>query len=250
MPGGVSDSRPAAARLLAVVDAFDQGGDGVLSLADIAAHAQLPASTTHRMLAELIAWGGVEKAASGYRLGLKMWRLGTRHVGTRTLRQVSLPYLEDLLALTQQNVTLAVLDGAAALYVERLLAHDSVLVLADVGRRLPLHATGVGLVLLAWGGDLLLNEVLDTGPRRYLPGTVVDPDAIRQRLAEIRRTGVATTRDEMTANATSVAAPIRDARGDVVAALSIIVPSSSPADPRWELGVRLAAASISRSLSR
>lgn len=249
MAGGAGDARSVASRLLGVLDAFDQGGDGILSLADVADRAGLPRSTAHRMLQELIEWGGVERVEHGYRLGLKVWRLGTRHPGARTLRHVALPYLEDLLALTRQNVTLAVRDGLAALYLERLMARDSVLVLADTGRRLPLHATGVGLVLLAWGGAPLLDEVLAAGPQRFLPDTVVEPAAIRRRLATIRRAGIATTREEMTPGSASVAAPIRDGSGDVVAALSIIVPSDAPADVRWELAVRLAAAGISRALA-
>ena len=62
--------------------------------------------------------------------------------------------------------------------------------------------------------------------------------------------GYAMTRDEMTAGAASVAAPIRDASGSVVAAVSIIVPSAQPLDPRYDLAVRLAASSISRELAR
>lgn len=249
MAGGANDARGVAERLLAVLDAFDQGGAGTLGLAEIAEHAGLAPSTAHRLLTRLVEWGGVEHVADGYRLGLKLWRLGTRHPGTRTLRHVALPYLEDLLQLTRQNVTVAVRDGIAALYLERLTARESVVVLADVGRRLPLHATGVGLVLLAWGGEPLLAEVLAAQPQRYLPSTVTEPEAIRRRLAEIRRSGVATTREEMTPGSASIAAPIRDGAGGVVAALSVIVSSGAPTDPRWELAVRLAAAGISRALA-
>jgi len=249
MSGGANDRRGVAARLLAVLDAFDQGGDGTLSLAEIAGRAYLSTSTAHRLLVQLVEWGGIERVPGGYRLGLKLWRLGTRQPGARTLRHVALPYLEDLLRLTRQNVTLAVRDGLAALYLERLMARDSVVVLADVGRRLPLHATGVGLVLLAWGGESLLREILATDRQRYLPGTVVEPTAIRHRLTAIRRAGIATTREEMTPGSASIAAPIRDSAGVVVAALSVIVPSAIPDNPSWELAVRLAANGISRSLA-
>ncbi len=247
--GGANDRRGVAERLLAVLDAFDQGGEGTLSLAEVAERAGLPASTAHRLLVRLVEWGGVERIPGGYRLGIKLWRLGTRHPGARTLRHVALPYLEDLLQLTRQVVTIAVRDGLSALYLERLATRDSVLVLADVGRRLPLHATGVGLVLLAWGGEPLLHEVLAAGPRRFLPGTVTEPSAIRRRLADIRRSGIATTREEMTPGSASIAAPIRDGAGAVVAALSVIVPSEAPSDPRWELAIRLAANGISRALA-
>jgi len=249
MSGGARDARGVAARLLAVLDAFDQGGDGTLSLAEIAQRAGLPESTAHRLIAGLVEWGGLERTAGGYRLGLKLWRLGTRQPTTRALRQVALPYLEDLLELTRQNVQLAVRDGLAALYLDRLMARDSVVVLADIGRRLPLHATGVGLVLLAHGGPGLLADVLAEAPHKYLPATATTEGELRPRLAAIRREGLVRTRDEMTPGSASVAAPLRDGTGQVVAAISIIVPSNRPFDPAHELAVRLAAAGISRELA-
>ncbi|MBO9579066.1 MAG: IclR family transcriptional regulator [Microbacteriaceae bacterium] len=249
MPGGAKDSRPLADRLLAVLDAFDRAGTTELALGEIAARASLPLATAHRLVGRLVAWGGLERTpAGGYQLGRRIWRLGTRYPEARTLRQVALPFLEDLLALTRQNVQIAVLDGLAALYIERLTARDSVVVLADVGRRLPLHATGVGLVLLAFAPRRLLDEVLEAGPRRYLDATMTTEAQLRPRLERIVREGVATTRDEMTAGSASVAAPVRDASGGVVAAVSIIVPSDAPVDPRYELAVRLAAHGISRGL--
>jgi len=249
MAGGARDSRPVADRLLAVLDAFDRPGAAGLTLREIADRAELPVPTAHRFVTRLVAWGGLERTADGtYQLGRRIWRLGARYPVARTLRQVALPFLEDLLALTRQNVQIAVLDGLAALYIERLTTRESVVVLADVGRRLPLHATGVGLVLLAFAPRRLLGEVLAAGPRRYLAATMTTGEELRPRLARIEREGIATTRDEMTSGSASVAAPIRDARGDVVAALSIIVPSDAPLDPRYELAVRLAANGISRGL--
>jgi len=249
MAGGARDSRPVADRLLAVLDAFDRPGTVALSLTDIARRADLPLPTAHRLVGRLVAWGGLERTDDGaYQLGRRIWRLGTRYPQARTLRQVALPFLEDLLALTRQNVQIAVLDGLAALYIERLTTRDSVVVLADVGRRLPLHATGVGLVLLAEAPPALLDEVLAAEPKRYLPSTMTTAQQLRPRLARIRREGLARTHEEMTAGSASIAAPVRDAGGSVVAAVSIIVPSEAPPDPAHELAVRLAAAGISRSL--
>lgn len=249
MAGGAQDRRPVADRLLAVLDAFDRPGAVDLTLTEIAARAALPLPTAHRLVGRLVAWGGLERTDEGtYQLGRRIWRLGTRYPQARTLRQVALPFLEDLLALTRQNVQIAVLDGLAALYIERLTTRDSVVVLADVGRRLPLHATGVGLVLLAHAPRSLLDEVVAAGPRRFLPGTMTTVDELRPRLRQIEREGIATTREEMTAGSASVAAPVRDGSGAVVAAVSIIVPSDAPAEPSHQLAVRLAAHGISRGL--
>ena len=251
MAGRANDARGVAERLFAILDAFEGPGRRSLPLTELARRAGLPLSTPSRVAARVVEWGGLERTADGeLQVGLRLWRLGTRHPAPGALRQVARPYLDDLFELTRQNVQIAVLDGLAALYLDRLTARDSVVVLADVGRRLPLHATGVGLVLLAWGGEELLARVLEAPPRRLLPATMTTAEELAPRLARIRREGIATTRDEMTAGAASVAAPIRDASGAVVAAISIIVPSERPVDPRYELAVRLAASGVSRELAR
>lgn len=248
MAGGAGDSRSVAERLFAILDAFDGPGSTTLTLTEIAGRAVLPLSTAHRLADRLVAWGGLERSGTGYQVGLKLWRLGTRNPAPGTLRQVALPYLEDLYELTRQNVQIAVRDGLAALYLEQLAARDSVSVVADVGRRLPLHATGVGLVLLAFARGDVLTDVIAAAPRKYLPSTLTTDSELRRRLAEVRAVGLAVTREEMTAGSASIAAPVRDDSGEVIAALSIIVPSNEPIDPRYELAVRIAANGISRDL--
>lgn len=251
MAGRANDARGVAARLFAILDGFDGAGRRSMPLRELARRAGLPTSTASRLVAALVEWGGLERTADGeLQIGLKLWRLGTRHPAPGALRQLARPYLDDLFELTRQNVQIAVLDGTSALYLDRLMARDSLVVLADVGRRLPLHATGVGLVLLAWGGDELLARVLDGPPRKLLPATMTTAAELEPRLARVRREGVATTRDEMTAGAASVAAPVRDDTGAVVAAISIIVPSDRPIESRYELAVRLAANGVSRELAR
>jgi len=251
MAGGARDSRGVAERLFAVLGAFDTTPRRTLPLTEIARRAELPVSTTSRLVRSLVDLGGLERTVDGeFQIGLKLWRLGTRHPAPGALRQLARPYLDDLFELTRQNVQIAVLDGLTALYLDRLTARDSVVVLADVGRRLPLHATGVGLVLLAWGGPTLLAEVIAARPRKLLAATMTTEADLGPRLDRIRRDGVATTRDEMTAGAASVAAPVRDAAGAVAAAISIIVPSDRPIEPRYELAVRLAANGVSRELAR
>jgi len=249
MAGGAKDDRGVARRLLDVLAAFERDDAAELTLTQLADRAGLPMATAHRIAKDLLEWGALEYTSDGaIRLGRRLWRLGTKYAPARTLRQVALPFLEDLLTLTRQNVQIAMRDGLAALYVERLTAHDSVDVIADIGRRLPLHSTGVGLVLLAHAPADLLDELIASGPKRYLEATMTTAAELRPRLDRIRREGIALTRDEMTPGSASIAAPVRDAKGNVVAALSIIIPSEQQPDPRYELAVRLGATGISRAL--
>ncbi|PPF41074.1 MULTISPECIES: IclR family transcriptional regulator [unclassified Rathayibacter] len=239
-----------ASRLLSILDVFaEPGARASLSLSEIAQRTGLPLSTVHRMLAELVEWGGLARRDDGrYTLGLRLWELGTRVPATRSLRAIALPFLEDLYEATHQHVHLAVLDGAEALYIEKLSAHRAVPVVSSVGARLPLHATGVGLVLLAHAPAEDLEEYVARDLPRFLPRTVTSPDALRRRLAEIRHCGVALSSEEMTAGTSSVAAPIRDRASRVVAALSVVTGSEPRPDDLLEREVRAAAAGVSRAL--
>jgi DNA-binding IclR family transcriptional regulator len=132
--------------------------------------------------------------------------------------------------------------------VERLRARDAVGVVSRVGGRLPLHATGVGQVLLAFAPAELQEEVL-AGPLPALtPRTVVDPDQLRRVLAEVRRTGLAICDGQVELHSLSVAAPVRSASGEVVAALSVVVPSEGGAAVPYVPAILAAARGISRAL--
>lgn len=249
MAGGAADDRGLASRLFAIADAFE-GGDG-LTLSDVARRAKLPLSTTHRLLADWVEWGGLVRGDDGrYRVGIKLWKLGVRQPTARRLREVALPYLEDLLEATGEHVHLAVRDGLSAVYLERLSGPGAVPVISDVGSVLPLHATGVGLVLLAYSPPETLHAVLEAEPRKFLPNTLTAERELRERLASIRAVGLSVSVEELTRGAFSVAAPIRSGTGDVVAAVSIIARAERRSEPQFPLGVRMAARGISDAFGR
>ena len=198
------------------------------------------------MAGELTAWGALERVPSGaYVIGLRLWELGSLNPRGLPLRVRAMPVMEDLHAATQQHVQLAVLDGTDALVVERISTTGAVPVVSGVGGRLPLHASAVGQVLLAHADEELFDEVVRHGLSGFTPRTITDPAALRVALAECRRTGVAVVREEMSPDAYSVAAPITDSKGHVIAALSVV-----GADARTHLlvpAVVLAARGISRA---
>ncbi len=238
-----------ASRLFAILDAFTDPPSPALSLTEIAQRAALPLSTTHRLVAEWTAWGGLARLDDGrYSLGLRLWEVGVQTPTARNLRTLALPYLEDLFESTREHVHLAILDGSDALYVEKLSGHQPVHVISRVGGRLPLHATGVGLVLLAFAPSDLLEHYLASPLTKFTPSTMTDPEELRRRLAEIRATGVARMREEMTPGSSSLAAPILDRTGQVVAAVSAVTRTTPRPDAAQEVAVRQAARGISRTL--
>ncbi|MCU1551737.1 MAG: Transcriptional regulator, IclR family [Glaciihabitans sp.] len=248
--GDAAPGPSVASRMFAVIDAFTAPtAVRALTLTAIAERAGLPLSTTHRMVGEWVAWGGLTRLDDGrYSLGLRLWEVGVQTPTARNLRTIALPYLEDLYEVAHEHVHLAILDGLDALYVEKLSGHRAVRVISRVGGRLPLHATGVGLVLLAHAPSDVIDEYLAKPLPQFLPSTVTSPDVLRKRLADIRALGVAFMSEEMTAGSSSVAAPILDRTGQVVAAVSVVTPTTPTRDPAHEAAVRQAARGISRSL--
>ena len=248
--------RSVLGRGLAVLAAFgDTVGRSELSLAEVVQATGLPSATAHRLLAELVGWGAVERCARGrYRVGIRLWHLGALAPVARDLRDAALPPMQDLAAVTGDVVHLVVLDEQPeptprfrALFLERLAGHHDVRVRSSVGRRMPLHASGPGKVLLAHAPPRVRDAVLADGLPRLASGTITDPEALLRALAEVRATGSCLSHDEMTDGASSVAAPVHDPGGEVVASLAVVVPSTTALPPLVP-AVRMAAAAASRRL--
>ena len=235
-------------RVLAILDCFSADRP-TLTLSDISRLAGLPLTTAHRQVGELARWGALERDHEGrYRIGLRLWEVGALAPRSIGLREAALPFLEDLYEVTHENVQLAVLDGSEVVYVERISGRQAVHVVTRPGSRLPVHATAVGLVLLAHAGPDEIDAVLSRRLRAYTEHTVTDPTRLRRTMAEIRRTGYAISDRQIELVSASVAAPVYDATRAVVAALSIVVPARGAQTRRYVPAVLAAARGISRIL--
>nr|WP_296064510.1 IclR family transcriptional regulator [uncultured Actinoplanes sp.] len=239
--------RSVVSKAVALLDAFALD-EPELSLNELARRTGLPLSTAYRLASELVSWGGLERVAGGgYRIGLRLLEIGARAPRSAGLQEIAVPFMQDLFVATGQNVHLAVLDGLEALYIERVTGLRSISVRSRRWGRMPLHATGVGKVLLAYASPQFVDRVVNAGLARYTPYTIVAPGHLRRNLAEIRRTGIGFAHEEMTVGRLSVAAPLIDAAGQAAAAMSIVVPTS--VDPqRLAPAVRTAALCASRRL--
>src|SRR3954469_9355642 len=163
-----------SAKLLALLGAYDHEHRS-LTLSELARRADLPLPTAHRLVAELVSWGAVVRRPSGeYVVGRRMWDLGLLAPVQSGLRQAASPFLHDIYAATLATVHLAIRDRCEVLYVDRLSGNASVPVLSQVGSRLPMHATGVGKVLLAYAPEDVQAHVL-SHLTRHTPFTVTQP---------------------------------------------------------------------------
>ena len=235
-------------KVIALLGAFDRG-HRVLTLSELARRAGVPVATAFRLVGELEAGGLLERRPSGeYAVGRRLWDLGLLAPVQSELRQVASPFLNDLYGATLATVHLAIRDGSEVLYLDRLSGNASVPVVSQVGSRLPLHATGVGKVLLAHApSDVVLAVLGDL--TRITPYTVTQPGRLRTELRRVHHDGFAQTVEEMSLGASSVAVPITAPSGEVVAALGIVVPSLKRDRPRLVSALRVAAHGIGRSLS-
>ncbi|MFD1535442.1 IclR family transcriptional regulator [Nonomuraea guangzhouensis] len=215
--------RSVASRVLSVLDAFS-GERRRLTLSDISRRTRMPLTTAHRLVGELVSWGALERDRNGrYQIGLHLWEVAALAPRGLGLREVAMPFLEELFVATRQHVQLAVLDDLDVVYIERISSRDAVGVHSRVGGRWPAHTTGVGLVLLAYAPRPAQERYLASPLATFTKKTIMTPDALRRVLAEVRRTGYAVSDRQVTLDAVSVAAPVRDAANEVVAALSVVV---------------------------
>lgn len=234
-------------RVADVLEAFG-GAPSRLALSDISRRAGLPLTTTHRLVRELVARGLLERDDDNrYGIGLRLWEIASRASRTVTLRDAAAPFMGDLYESTHENVHLAVIDGDEAVYVDLVSGRESVHIVTRPGSRLPLHASGVGLVLLAHAPLETQERILASRLRSYTPHTITDPRQLRAVLAEVRRAGHAVSDRQIEEISVSVAAPVRDATG-VVAALSIVIAAHGGEPRTFVPAVMAAAHGISRIL--
>ena len=248
MAGGVAKpGQTVTARAFAILGAFDEQHPR-LSLTDLAARSNLPLSTTHRLVRELTAWGALRRQPNGhYVIGRRLWQLGVLAPIQVGLREAASPFLNDVHAATKATVHIAVRDELKALYVDRIGGSTSVPIGSTIGSRRPLHATGVGKVLLAHAPDDVQRAALEQ-LERVEKHTITNAAVMRQQIARIRTDGFATTQDEMTPASGSIAVPVITPDGTVTAALGVVVADSSKDRPRLVTALQVAAAGIGRAL--
>jgi len=201
--------------------------DGPIGVTEVAERARLPKSTAARLLASLAREGVVEQVPGDtrYRLGGRLATLAAGVLPTRSLARLARPSLVELSTEVGEAAGLSVPDGDLVHYVEQVDTPNPVSVRDWTGSRLPMHAVSSGQLLLAFRPVAALARYLERPLERFTELTIVDPDALRERLREIRRDGFAWAREEFDRGISSVAAPIADASGEVVAAVHLHGPS-------------------------
>jgi DNA-binding IclR family transcriptional regulator len=199
---------------------------GRSSLAQLSRHSGLPKSTAHRLLCVLEAHGMVTRTSEGYRLGELAWRPAGWRGGDQRgqLVRYTRPHLVELAAATGQVVSLVVLDGLDARCADSVYDHNHLDLVARTSDAVPAHASAAGKLLLALdsaAGEQVLRQPRLVGLTAH---TITSPWLLAGELARIRDSGIARMRQECLTGAVGLAAAVANARGDVVAAVSVAGP--------------------------
>ncbi len=248
MAGNATDSRRSViSKLSVILRAFSQGG--AYTLSELADHTGLPVSTTHRLATELAEWQVLERCDyRRFRPGLSLQTLGASSSCAMSMRDQAAPVLEDLSRATGAITRLGVLDGLSVSYIHKA-ARQPVSQFSPAAT-LPLHATAMGKVLLAFAPGAVVDTFLAQRLRAYTRHTITDSDRFRWTLKLARAHRLAVSDGELQLNQMAVAAPVFGVGGPIVAALEVMVDDCATDLNPVRPALIVAAGSLSRELER
>jgi IclR family transcriptional regulator, pca regulon regulatory protein len=240
------------ARGLAVLGTFD-ADHPTLSLAAVASRAGLSRAAARRLLLTLQHLGYVRTVGREYALSARVLELGFGALGSLKLTDLAQPLLEQLAQRLNHSCSMAVLDGQSIVYVLRVPVRRVMTVALGVGARLPAYAASMGRVLLAGLPDAALDRWLaECRPQRLTPHTVTDTRRLQRIVREVRNQGHAYVEQELELGLCSLAVPVLDREGRVIAALNASLPYHAGASQHALRDVlpelRATAAAIARCL--
>ncbi|GGC86264.1 IclR family transcriptional regulator [Tersicoccus solisilvae] len=213
-------------RIIRILGAFTSERPA-MTVGALATRAGIPLATTHRIVRELVDQRMLERDGAGrVRLGIRLWELASRGSSVTTLRQVAMPFLEDVQSVVRQHTQLTILqDGGDVLFVERLSWHGSIANAARVAGRLPAPISSSGVALLAFGDRARTEHYLRYDYDPGAPWARMSVAELRRLLAHVRREGYALLDSHVVDTTSGVAVPVLGPDGLAVAALGVVVPA-------------------------
>jgi IclR family KDG regulon transcriptional repressor len=225
--GGTPRRVQAVDKALDVLDCLGAAGRP-LGVSDIARRTGHSKATVHHVLTTMLSRRYVlqDPYTSMYRLGWALYELGSCVVRDVEFTRAARPFLDRLAAETGESILLGILDDDAVLYLDRGESPSGFRMVANAGRRGPLHATASGKVLLAFSSDAqLVERVLSKPLAKYTTSTITDAAALRRQLVTVRTRGYALCRQERELGLCSLAVPLRNYTGLVVGSLALASPA-------------------------
>lgn len=228
-------------RAFAILDALTRRG-GRAALGELAADTGLAAATVHRLCATLADSGHLRRdARRDYLLGPRLQRVG--EAAARATASWAEPVLSTVVAGTGETANLAVREGDGVVYLAQVPSPHSMRMFTEVGRRVEVHCTAVGKALVAgMDDDEIRAMVARAGMRRYTDSTLVEPDALLEEIARVRRLGYATDESEQEEGVRCVALAV--GVGDAAFAISASGPEARFTEDRRDAAVGVLRAAV------
>lgn len=247
--------RSVTSKVTAILMAFADGGAHTLT--EIAASANLPTSTAHRLASELVAWRLLERTEDrSYRIALPLRMIGSEpsesDVASYTLTVMrALPVLDELSRATRHEVRLGILRGTDVLMLRPRPHRGAERIHAEslMHSIIPAHAAASGKALMAFSPSIVTEHVIATGLPAFTPHTITSPEVLRQKLNTIRLTQVASARSEFVSGTAAIAMPVFYGRGRVAAAIELDVKGLGDELKPAASALAVACRSLSRQLA-
>ena len=218
------------ARGLSVIRAFSSDHPQ-MTLSEVARETGLTRATARRFLLTLVEIGYVRTDGRQFALTARVLELGYSYLSGLSLPELAQPHLEHLSADLHESTSASVLDGHDVVYVARVPTRRIMSVGINLGTRFPAYATSMGRVLLSGLKEEELEAYLSTAELRPLtPNTIYDPDALRSAVAHVREQGYASVSEELEVGLRSMAAPVHDRDGRIIAAINVSMQVSPTTD--------------------
>lgn len=213
----------AVERALLVLEALDSSRRG-LNISELSRRLHIPKSSTHVIVLTLERLGYIQKRADSlhYSLGLKAYALGHSMTKNLSVSEAALPHMRVLVDQLHLSAQLAVPDGDQGVYIQKVEAPGLIKIDTYIGRRMDLHCTAVGKVILAFGPTDLLQRVLGKQVYiRHTKNTITSPKLLQREIARVRKLGYAVDDEEEEPAVRCVAVPVAHGTGGFAAGLSV-----------------------------
>ncbi|MFC3885137.1 IclR family transcriptional regulator [Bacillus songklensis] len=211
---------------LRVLDLFSLD-EPELGISEIADKLGIANSTVHRLVTTLMSEGFITKDIHTklYRLGTPILALGNIVTRQSKLHMVSQSVLKALVDQSNETAHIGVLRGFEMIYLNKIECFHPVRLLSYLGKRNPIHCTSTGKVLLAYQSPNFIEEFLQKKLERYTSKTITDPTALLACLNQIKKLGYSVSVEELHVGVASISAPVRNPKGEVIAAVTIAGPT-------------------------
>lgn len=215
-------------KVFTIIETVISRQDKGATYTEITRDSDLPKSSVHRILKDLSDLGylNFNSTSKRYYGSLRLAALGAEVIANFKLREHVHPFLLELQQDTEHTANFGILDGLCGMFMDKVESHDfGIKLFSEIGKRFPLHCTGLGKTLLAFSPEHTLERLLLKPLKAETEMTITDPEQLREELSSIVLQGYALDREEITRGIMCVAAPIFDFDQNLMGAVSIAFPA-------------------------